>query len=180
MTMQRTMFVVGVMGGGDVAAAQLSAARRLGRLIASEGWVLLNGGRRAGVMHAAAQGAADAGGLVIGVLPDEDTRQTSEYVHIPILTGMGSARNCINVLSSRVVVACRGGPGTISEIALALKHNRPVILMDFDLRHLFPTHASAGSLTAVATPEAVIDAIMGLPAWREFKASQPPAAARTE
>jgi uncharacterized protein (TIGR00725 family) len=44
---------------------------------------------------------------------------------------MGSARNNINVLSSDVVVACgMGGAGTASEIALALKGNKPVILLN--------------------------------------------------
>jgi uncharacterized protein (TIGR00725 family) len=44
---------------------------------------------------------------------------------------MGSARNNINVLSSDIVVACgMGGAGTASEIALALKGNKPVILLN--------------------------------------------------
>ena len=45
---------------------------------------------------------------------------------------MGSARNCINVLSSQVVVACPGGMGTLSEIALALKYSKPVILLNYE------------------------------------------------
>jgi len=45
----------------------------------------------------------------------------SEYTNIPIITGMGNARNIINMLSSRVVIAISEGLGTISEIALALK-----------------------------------------------------------
>jgi uncharacterized protein (TIGR00725 family) len=53
----------------------------------------------------------------------------SSAVDIPILTGLGQARNVINVLSSRVVIACGLGAGTLSEIALALKLGRPVVLM---------------------------------------------------
>jgi hypothetical protein len=44
---------------------------------------------------------------------------------------MGSARNYINVLTSEVIVACgAGGAGTASEIALALKSNKFVVLFN--------------------------------------------------
>ena len=49
---------------------------------------------------------------------------------IAVFTGMGEARNAINVLSSDVIIACgTEGPGTVSEIALALKAGKPVILL---------------------------------------------------
>jgi hypothetical protein len=44
---------------------------------------------------------------------------------------MGSARNYINVLTSDVIVACgAGGAGTASEIALALKSEKFVVLFN--------------------------------------------------
>ncbi len=49
---------------------------------------------------------------------------------IAIVTDMGSARNNINVLSAHVVVACGMGAGTASEVALAIKAGKPVILLD--------------------------------------------------
>ncbi|MGD9306411.1 MAG: hypothetical protein PVF79_19225 [Desulfobacterales bacterium] len=73
---------------------------------------------------------------------------------------MGNARNCINVLSSHVVVACPGGAGTISEIALALKNDRPVILMNFDLPHLFANYRQRELLVFVETPQEVIERIL--------------------
>ena len=72
---------------------------------------------------------------------------------------MGDARNCINVLSSNVVVACPGGAGTISEIALALKSSRPVILMNFDVQDMFKRCLKTEMLFAVKTPEEVITRI---------------------
>ena len=51
----------------------------------------------------------------------------SQYVDIPILTGMGNARNIINVLTSKIIIAIGEGPGTLSEVALALKTGKPVI-----------------------------------------------------
>lgn len=151
--------VIGVMGGGSAAAADAADAYELGRLIAGQGWVLLNGGRRAGIMDAAAKGAADNGGTTIGILPDDSDADLSPYIQIPVLTGMGSGRNIINVLSSQVVVACSGGAGTVSEIALALKHGRPVVLMKFKTGGIFERFEATGQLQVVDTPEAAIAAI---------------------
>lgn len=116
--------------GGGARPDELEKAEQLGKLIAAEGWTLLTGGRKAGVMHAASRGAAEAGGLVVGVLPTADRGGMSDFVHIPICTGMGSARNNINVLSSEVIVACGLGAGTTSEIMLALKSRKPLVLLN--------------------------------------------------
>ncbi len=148
--------IVGVMGGGAAAPRDIEDAYRLGSLIAREGWILLNGGRNAGIMDASARGAHDHGGLTVGVLPDDDDRQASPYIRIPIRTGMGGARNLINVLSSDVVAACPGGAGTISEIALALKYGKTVILLNFDAGRLFDAYKATGRLRAAAAPEEVI------------------------
>jgi uncharacterized protein (TIGR00725 family) len=129
--MRRT--VVGVMGPGSKLADQVARdAYEIGKRIANRNWVLLTGGRRGGVMDEASRGAAEGGGLVIGVLPDDDDRAASNHVSIAINTGMGSARNNINVLSSHVVVACGLGAGTGSEICLALKAGKPVVLLSID------------------------------------------------
>lgn len=144
------------MGGGAADPGTLEKARELGKRIAQEGWVLLNGGRNAGVMAASARGAREAGGLVVGILPDDHRGRVSPDVTLPILTGMGDARNIINVLSSHVVVACRGGAGTISEIALALKAGRRVVLMDFDTGGIFDRYEREGLLLRAETPRDVI------------------------
>ena len=122
--------IIGVMGPGEGATeVEKQAAYQLGRLIAEAGWILLTGGRNCGVMDAASRGAKRGGGLTVGILPSSDRHQLSEAIDIPILTGMGSARNHINVLSSQVVVACGMGAGTASEVALAIKAGKPVILL---------------------------------------------------
>ncbi len=119
------------MGPGPSAtSADLENAFELGKLIADEGWVLLTGGMQSGVMDAASRGAKAAGGLVVGILSGGDRTLASEAVDIPIVTGMGSGRNNINVLSSDVVIACGMGPGTASEIALAIKGKKRVILLN--------------------------------------------------
>ena len=124
--------VIGVMGAGDKAREiDIKTAFELGSLIAQQSWVLLSGGRNNGVMDAVNKGANSSGGLTIGVMPTKDNDLISEAVVVAIITDMGSARNNINVLSSDVVVACgMGGAGTASEIALALKSKKPVILLN--------------------------------------------------
>jgi uncharacterized protein (TIGR00725 family) len=122
--------IIGVMGPGDEATPrEVTLAEELGLLIAQEGWVTLSGGRNAGVMDAVNRGAKKANGLTVGILPTRESSKTSMYVDLPIVTDMGSARNNINVLSCDVIIACGMGRGTASEVALALKSNKPVILL---------------------------------------------------
>ena len=123
--------VIGVMGAGDEASGRDCAlAEELGARLAGEGWIVLTGGRDAGVMAAASRGAKRVpGSLTIGILPSERGPAAPD-VDVAVFTGMGNARNAINVLSSHVVVACgAAGPGTASEIALALKSGTPVVLL---------------------------------------------------
>lgn len=123
--------IIGVMGTGEKATeTDLQNAYELGKIIAQQGWVLLTGGRNVGVMDAASQGAKAANGLTIGILPSNSPKGISEAVDIAIFTDLGNARNNINVLSSDVVIACGISAGTVSEIALALKANKQVILLN--------------------------------------------------
>ncbi|MEH2243459.1 TIGR00725 family protein [Nostoc sp.] len=125
--------IIGVMGRGENATGNdLQNAYTLGQLIAKQGWILLTGGRNVGVMDAVSKGAKSAQGLTIGILPSDDQDGISSSVDIAILTDMGNARNNINVLTSDVVIACGMGAGTASEIALALKGNKQVILLTND------------------------------------------------
>jgi uncharacterized protein (TIGR00725 family) len=124
--------IIGIMGPGeDALPSDLILAKELGRLVAIKGWVLLTGGRMVGVMHEAAMGAKEAGGLTVGILPfaGYDAKAVSPAIDIPILTGMGEARNVINVLTSRVIIVCGMSSGTASEVALALRVRRPVVLV---------------------------------------------------
>ncbi len=140
--------IIGVMGAGKLATLEdVDTAYQLGKSIAENGWILLTGGRKAGVMDAASQGAKSAAGIVIGVLPSNDLQGMSDAVDIPIVTDMGNARNNINVLSSTVVIACGMGLGTASEVALALKNNKPVVLLNqTELTYQFFNSLAAGKV----------------------------------
>ncbi len=129
-----TQIIIGIMGpGNNTSESEQELAYDLGQAIAQQGWILLTGGRPAGVMEAASQGAASLGGTVLGILPDADGTNVASGVTLPIVTGMGNARNAINVLSSHGIIACGLGLGTVSEIALALKAQKPVVLMPENL-----------------------------------------------
>ena len=149
------------MGPGDRATAEdLSNAYQLGTRIATEGWVLLTGGRQVGVMEAANQGAKKADGLTVGILPTSDATVVSEAVDIAIVTDMGNARNNINVLSSDIVIACGMGMGTASEIALALKNGKKVILLtDHQESQRFFRSLSPDSVLLAATPQEAIELV---------------------
>jgi hypothetical protein len=154
------MYIVGVVGGGDdVLRENYELAYRLGGLIAKEGWVLLNGGRPVGIMEASARGAKENNGLTVGILPGGSASDASCYIDIPIVTGMGSGRNNINVLSSDVIIALAGKAGTISEIALALKNGKQVILLNFDTGKIFDDYLVKGTLKAAAGPEEAVEII---------------------
>jgi uncharacterized protein (TIGR00725 family) len=158
--MRRT--VVGVMGGCHVEPATLEHARELGRLIAAEGWVLLNGGRPTGVMDASARGAREAGGLSVGVLFDDDVSAASGHLDIVIPTGMGAGRNIINVLACDAIVACRGSGGTLSEVAMALRFGKRVVLLDFDPGSKFLDLCGEGRWSLAASPE---EAVAQVKSW---------------
>ena len=117
---------IGVMGPGTCTEDAAQLAEEVGQLIAEAGAILVCGGR-GGVMEAASKGASKTGGIVVGILPSNDASTANSHVTIPIVTGMGNARNAINVLTSQCLIAIDGGPGTLSEIALALKSGTPVI-----------------------------------------------------
>jgi uncharacterized protein (TIGR00725 family) len=151
--------VVGVMGGAVASDSVLADAHRMGALIAENGWVLLTGGRNSGVMAAASTGASDAGGLVLGILPGDSASEAAPGVDVAIPTGMGDARNAINALASHVVIALPGGAGTISEVALALKAGRPVVLLGFPLGVEFASYYADERLVDAATPEEALDAV---------------------
>ena len=118
--------VLGVIGSGSPSKETYELALTVGRKIAERGGVLVCGGL-GGVMEAACSGAREAGGLTIGIIPGEDARQANPYVDVPIVTGMGFARNVILIRTAQAIVALDGSYGTLSELAHASQMTKPVI-----------------------------------------------------
>jgi uncharacterized protein (TIGR00725 family) len=125
--------IIGVMGPGENASPdENEMAYELGKEIARQGWITLTGGRSFGIMDAALKGATEAGGLTIGILPGDNDKGSSDHAQIKIVTSMGSGRNYISVLSSHLIVVLGMASGTASEVALALKSRKKVILLNQD------------------------------------------------
>jgi uncharacterized protein (TIGR00725 family) len=166
--------IIGVMGAAQASGQSVAAARELGRLLAERGWIVLTGGRPAGIMAAAAAGAKEVpDSLTLGILPDADP--PGPDIDIAVATGMGDARNVINVLTSDVVVACAvEGPGTASEVALGLKVGKPVVLLQPDAAAaaFFRALPSAGRLFECATPRQVAQLLeheLGIAPWNAVR-----------
>jgi uncharacterized protein (TIGR00725 family) len=119
---------ISVIGGGQCGAAEYASAIEVGRLVAEAGATLVCGGL-SGVMEAAARGAREAGGRTIGILPGHDRTLANPYLDFVITTGMGHARNLAVVSSGDAVIAIGGSYGTLSEIGLAGRVGRPVVIL---------------------------------------------------
>jgi len=117
---------IAVIGSGARDERIEMLARKVGGLLAGRGAVVICGGLR-GAMSGASEGAREAGGTVVGILPGTDKNDANPFVDIAIATGMGHARNTLVVGSADGVIALPGGPGTLSEVALALKMGKPVV-----------------------------------------------------
>lgn len=121
------VFLIAVIGSdGEITKEVEKTAEQIGRDIAKNNCVLLCGGR-GGVMEAACRGAKSSKGLTVGILPSENKKEANPYIDIPLAFGVGHVRNSLIVCSSDAVIAVNGRIGTLSEIALALNYNKPVI-----------------------------------------------------
>jgi uncharacterized protein (TIGR00725 family) len=120
---------VAVVGSGTATEKLYEQAREVGRLIAERDGIVVCGGL-SGVMEAAARGATEVGGMAIGILPDEDRRRQNEFLSYSVATGVGQARNLAVVCSGDVVIAVGGEYGTLSEIGLARKVGRLVVVLE--------------------------------------------------
>ena len=124
--MKDKKIIIAVIGGGGISPEIAKIAEEVGREIARHGAVLVCGGL-GGVMEAACRGADCEGGLTIGILPGDNPQAANPYVHIPIVTGIGYARNAAVVKTARAVIAIDGSYGTLTEIGYALQSGLPVI-----------------------------------------------------
>jgi len=118
--------LIGVIGGSSATPEEASLAESVGRELGRAGATVICGGR-GGVMEAACRGARMAGGLTIGILPGTERAQANPYVDVPIVTGIGDARNVIIARTAEAVIAIGGSYGTLSEIALSLGFGTPVV-----------------------------------------------------
>jgi uncharacterized protein (TIGR00725 family) len=146
---------VAVIGGGEAEATILGLAYKVGQEIARRGAVLICGGL-GGVMRAAAQGAQEAGGITIGILPGPDRRVANPFLTYSLATNLGHARNVVIAHSADGLIAVDGSYGTISEAAIALKLGKPVVGLKVEWR--------LEGMKLAATPQLAVEIL-----WRELE-----------
>ena len=121
---------VAVIGPGASCKEEIKqSAYELGTLLDPVTMRLISGGRNVGVMDAVSKGAQEAGVDVIGILPNQGEESVTEHLDVQINTDLGSGRNNVLVLSADAVVAFEGEGGTLSEIGLALKAQKPIAMV---------------------------------------------------
>ncbi len=164
------------------------AARRLGRLLAQADCSVVYGGGGIGLMGAVADGALEAGGHVVGIIPRFMTEvewQHPGIANLEVVEDMRERKHRL-LTGSDAVVALPGGCGTLEELfeAITLKrlgiYFNPIVLVNTngfydDLqRFMLKTihekmmnreHAEMWSL--VDFPDEVLPRIRATPTWRE-------------
>jgi hypothetical protein len=155
--------IIAVIGAGRCSGEMAQTAKDVGRELGKRGLSLVCGGL-GGVMEAACQGAKETGGQTIGILPGPSRQDANPYVDIPIVTGLGEARNIIVVRSAQAVIAVDGEYGTLSEIAYALKLGIPVV--GLDTWQLSRGGHEAGDIVLAYTPAEAVEKAIALATGR--------------
>ena len=169
-----------------VRASFIAAAERLGELMATKGKRLVYGDGGIGLMAAVARGALNAGGEVVGVIPQfmVDQGWNNPNSTKTIVTQTMHERKATICEISDAMVALPGGIGTFEELLECLTwkqlglHHNPVVILNTDGYYdkllacidqmieeqmMRPIHKDM--YVVVSEPEEVLPAIENAPAW---------------
>ena len=125
MTRRRQILIIGHNDKGCTPEHE-KIAYETGLQVAKSGSVLISGGL-GGIMQASCKGAHDAGGLTIGIIPQDQHSFANEFCDVVIPSGVGLARDFLNALSADGIIIIGGGSGTLSEVCAAYMHKRPMV-----------------------------------------------------
>ena len=143
----------------------VKTAYETGMEVAKSGAVLITGGLD-GVMKAASHGAKDGGGLVIGIIPQNDFSFANEYCDVVVPTGMGLARDFLTALSGDGVIIIGGGSGTLSETCAAYMHKKPIVAIKTSggiaekYADTYLDHRKNVIITGVSSPKEAVQVIL--------------------
>ncbi|MDE6177810.1 MAG: TIGR00730 family Rossman fold protein [Duncaniella sp.] len=164
---------------GLIPGVYLDAARTLGRILAERGYTLVSGGGKRGVMGHAIEGASEAGGRTVGVLPGFMIERgwahpsLSEVISTPTM----HVRKATMAGMSCAAIALAGGIGTLDELAEMMTWSQlklfggPVVIVNTEgfydpLLEMFRKMRDLGFMrggvipaTVVSTPEEAVAVI---------------------
>jgi uncharacterized protein (TIGR00730 family) len=109
-----TVFGSSRPGEGD---ADYAEARELGMLLSKQGFAVCSGGY-GGVMEAVSRGAKAAGGKTYGVTANFFARDTNEWIDVEVRKQTWEERLFGLIDLADGFVACKGGTGTLVELAV--------------------------------------------------------------
>ena len=141
--------LIAVIGGRKADRTLKKEAEEVGGLIAQSGGILVCGGLH-GIMGSASKGAKNAGGMTVGILPQEHTKDANPFIDVAIATGLGIGRNVIIARTADALIAVGGEYGTLSEIAFGLQMKKPVIgIGTWDIRGIIPAQDAKEAVAKV-------------------------------
>ena len=169
-----------------VRESYMQAAHKLGELLAEAGIRLIYGDGGIGLMAAAADGALNAGGEVLGIIPQfmVDAGWNNPRSTHTIVTQTMHERKATIVQETNAMVALPGGIGTFEELLECLTwkqlglHSCPVVILNtdgyydrllecldymIDEQMMRPIHKEM--YTVVNEPEEVLPAILSSADW---------------
>jgi uncharacterized protein (TIGR00725 family) len=141
--------LIAVIGGGTCSSEETALAEETGRLLAARGAIVVCGGL-GGVMEAVAKGAKSNGGSTVGILPGTEASAANAFIDVPLATGLGEMRNFLIVRVAHALIAIGGGIGTLSEIALAQRTEKPVIGLHDSFRNAIDMPRATSAAEAVS------------------------------
>jgi len=97
--------------------ADYTEARSLGKLLAEAGYAVCSGGY-GGVMEAVSRGAKDAGGKTYAATAEFFKRKANEWIDVEVRLKTWEERLFELVKLADGFVACKGGTGTLVELAV--------------------------------------------------------------
>ena len=146
------------------------AAYEVGARIAESGSVLITGGL-GGVMREACRGASEAGGITVGIIPQDDAGHANEFCQVVVPSGMGMTRDFLNALAADGLVIIGGGVGTLSEACAAYMHGKPLVALlgtggtadGYAGKYL--DHRKRAPIRGASTPDEAVKAVVEMIGW---------------
>jgi uncharacterized protein (TIGR00730 family) len=168
--------IVTIFGGSKCSEAsrEYDEARRVGQLLADEGFTICTGGYL-GVMEAASRGAHERAGRVLGIVMNQFRAEPNRYLTDKVATAHFYERLQNLIMRSVGFIAIRGGAGTVTELSLVWNklqtkviEPRPLVLLgkcwppviDALRSHLVVSEKDIELLNFASTPEEAVEIII--------------------